>query len=196
MDNPAAMKKQGWRHFSLEQRVREIIEQKVRPELRREFKLELWRGLGIGIVVTLASLALLIAPVREDVVRGLATYSLNNFDDARARGVRPERLEELRVQTIERSRAMAGLNEEYAWAASWYEGIVEGLSGNESAALDEMQATAKEKQSAAETPEDRAFWGRQLRNIDATRAAIANARRNGTPFMDELEAENARRGLR
>jgi hypothetical protein len=134
--------------------------------------------------------------VRDDVVSGLATYSLNRFDDARAKGARPERLEELRVQTIERSQAMAGLNEDYAWAAAWYEGIVEGLSGRDSDALDEMVALAKEKQSAAGTPEERALWGREIRQIDATRAAIANARRNGTPFFEEFDAERARRGLK
>lgn len=196
MDNPAAMKKQGWRHFSLEQRVREIILQKARPEVRRIFRAELWRGLAIGILVTLSSLVLLAQPVRDDVVSGLATYSLSRFDKARANGARPERLEELRAQTIERSHAMAGLNEDYAWAASWYEGIVEGLSGRESGALDEMQAQAREKQAAAESPEERAQWGREIRQIDATRAAIVNARRNNTPFFEEFDAERARRGLR
>jgi Zn-dependent protease with chaperone function len=196
MDNPSAMKKQGWRHFSLERRVREIILQKAHPELRRIFRAELWRGLALGVIATLGSLALLALPVRDDVVSGLATYSLNRFDDARAKGARPERLEELRVQTIQRSQAMAGLNDDYAWAAAWYEGIVEGLSGRESDALDEMQALAKEKQSSAETPEERALWGREIRQLDATRAAIANARRNGTPFFEEFDAERARRGLR
>ena len=195
-DNPAAWKKQGWRHFSLEQRVREIVLQKARPEVRRIFRAELWRGLALGLVVTVGSLVLLAQPVRDDVVSGLATYSLTQFDQARTRNTRPERLEELREQTIRRSHAMAELNEEYALAAIWYEGIVEGLSGRQTTALDEMQARAKEKQAAAPTPDERATWGRELRQIDATRVAIERARKNGTSFFSEFDEERARRGLR
>jgi Zn-dependent protease with chaperone function len=196
MENPAMMKKQGWRHFSLEQRVREIILQKVRPEVRREYRHELLRSLAIGIAVTIGALVLLAQPVREDVVSGLATYSLNSFDQARAKGARPERLEELREQTIRRSRAMSELNEEYAWHASWYEAVVEGLSGRESTALDDMEAAAKEKQASAASPQDRATWERELRIIEATRVAIERARKDGTSFYDELENERERKGLK
>jgi Zn-dependent protease with chaperone function len=196
MDNPAMMKKQGWRHFSLEQRVREIILQKARPEVRRIFRAELWRGLALGLVVTLGSLLLLVQPVREDVVSGLATFSLTQFDEARTKNVRPDQLEKLREQTLQRSRAMAELNDDYAMAAYWYEGIVEGLSGHETTALDEMQARAKERQASAASADERATWGREIRQIEATRIAIERARKNGTSFFNEFDNERDRRGLR
>jgi hypothetical protein len=195
-DNPAAMKKQGWRHFSLEQRVREIILRDVRPQVRRIFRAELLRGLALGVAVTVGSLVLLAQPVRDDVVSGLATYSLTQFDQARVKNPTPARMAELRSRTIERSRAMAALNDEYAVAAEWYVGIVEGLSGNDTPSLDSMLVRAREKQADAATPEEKAGWAREIREIEATQTAIERAREHGTLFFEEFEAEKVRRGLK
>lgn len=196
MSNPGAMKKQGWRHFSLEQRVRELMALTSQPGLNRGFQIELWRGLALGVVVTLGALLLMVQPVREDVVSGLATYSLTEYDRARVSDPRPERLEQLRSRTIERSKAMGELNENYQEVAYWYEGIVEGLAGQDSPALDKMLARARDEQQNAETDLEREAWKREIRQIEATRAAIERARENGTSFFDEYDAELVRRGLK
>ena len=196
MSNPGAMKKQGWRHFSLEQRIRELMLTKARPEVSRIFNVELRRGLALGIATTFAALLLMIQPVREDVVSGLATYSLSQYDKARVNAATPERLEELRETTITRSQAMGRLNDEYQEAAYWYAGIVEGLAGEQPKSLDKMLARAKSEKEKAESDAQREAWEREIRQIDATRVAIERARKNGTSFFDEYEAELIHRGLK
>ena len=196
MDNPAAMRKTGWRHFSLDQRVRELVMTKAHPEVKRMFGMQLWRGLGVAISVTLLASLLLIQPVREDVVTGLATYSLNEFDRARVSDAGPAKLDQLREKTIERSRAMGELSAEYEGVAFWYEGVVEGLSGQHPEGLDQLAAMAEAGRANAPTAEKKEAWARQLRNVEATRAAISRARDKGTPFDVEYDAELLRRGLR
>ncbi|MCB9932950.1 MAG: M48 family metalloprotease [Planctomycetes bacterium] len=196
MDNPVAMKKSGWRHFSLEQRVREIILAKAHPEVKRIFRAELWRGLAAGIGVTLLAALLLIQPVREDVVSGLATYELNQFDRARVEDAGPARLQELRERTLARTRAMGRLDEDYLAVSLWYAGVVEGLSGQDTDSLDQLAATLNTRRQEADTQEEREDWLRQLRELEATRVAISRAREKGTSFFEEYEAERIHRGLR
>ena len=189
------MRKSGWRHFSLDRRVREIILTRAHPEVKRMFNFELWRGLALGVAVTLGAALLLIQPVREDVVTGLATYSLTKFDRARVSNAGADKLDLLRTQTIERSRAMAGLSEDYEAVAYWYEGVVEGLSGEHAEGLDQLAALAKKQRDTAETGKEREAGARQIQNIEATRIAIRRAREKGTSFFDEYDAELARHGL-
>ncbi|MCA8916491.1 MAG: M48 family metalloprotease [Planctomycetes bacterium] len=196
MDNPAAMRKSGWRHFSLDRRVREIVLARAHPEVKRMFNLELWRGLGLGIAVTLGAALLLIQPVREDVVTGLATYSLTKFDRARVSNAGDAKLDQLRSQTIERSRAMAQLSDEYEAVAFWYEGVVEGLSGEYPEGLDQLAALAEKRRESADSAAVREAGTRQMQNVEATRIAIRKARENGTSFFDEYDAELLRRGLK
>lgn len=196
MDNPVAMKKSGWRHFSLEQRVREIILAKAHPEVKRIFRAELWRGLAAGVLVTLLASVLLVQPVREDVVSGLATYSLTQFDRARVSNVAPSRLQELRERTLERTEAMGHLNDDYQVISLWYAGVVEGLSGRDSDSLDQLAALVKQRSTEAGSPAEREAMERELRNLEATRTAIARARIKGTSFFDEYDYELVHRGLR
>lgn len=196
MDNPVAMKKRGWRHFSLEQRVREIILSKAHPEVKKIFRAELIRGLAAGILVTLLATVLLIQPVREDVVSGLATYSLTQFDRARVSDATPARLNELRERTLARTEAMGRLNDDYQVIALWYAGVVEGLSGRDTDTLDQLVARVNQRRAGASSPEERQAWEREIRNVDATRSAIERARIKGTSFFDEYEYEQIHRGLR
>ncbi|MCB9893734.1 MAG: M48 family metalloprotease [Planctomycetes bacterium] len=196
MDNPAAMRKSGWRHFSLDRRIREIVMTRAHPEVKRMFTLELVRGLALGVAVTLGAALLLIQPVREDVVTGLATYSLTKFDRARVSNASDEKLDQLRTQTIERSRAMADLSEEYEAVAYWYEGVVEGLSGEYPEGLDQLAALAEKRRGDADSAAAREAGSRQMQNVEATRIAIRKARENGTSFLDEYDAELVRRGLK
>lgn len=196
MDNPVAMEKRGWRHFSLSQRVREIMLAKAHPEVQKIFRAELWRGLAAGILVTLLASVLLVQPVREAVVSGLATYSLTEFDRARVSNVAPSRLQELRERTLKRTEAMGHLNEDYQVISLWYAGVVEGLSGRDSDSLDQLAALVKQRSTEAGSPAEREAMERELRNLEATRTAIARARIKGTSFFDEYDYELVHRGLR
>lgn len=195
MENPAARRKHGWRHFSLDRRVREIILQKARPEVAKIFQAELWKGLAFAIAVTLTAAAFLVLPVRDDVVSGLATYSLYQFHEAREADAGQDRLDELRERIIERSRAMAPLRPEYELAAYWYEGQVEVLTGKDTDAFERMAAFAREQAAGAATEEARKAWKEQAVYADASKTAALKARENGTPFDEELDRELIRRGL-
>jgi Zn-dependent protease with chaperone function len=196
MSNPAAMKKQGWRHFSLEQRVRELMMVKAHPQLLGMFNKELLRGIALGMFVTVGSLLLLVQPVRKDIVSGLATYSLTQYDHARVSDAGPAKLEVLRERTLARSEAMGKLDDDYQELAYWYEGIVEGLEGDKPEALDKMLARAREKQRSADSDAERRNWASEIEQIEATRVAIQRARENGTSFFDEFHAEQIHRGLK
>ncbi|MCA8912232.1 MAG: M48 family metalloprotease [Planctomycetes bacterium] len=196
MANPAMMKKQGWRHFSLEQRIRELMMNKAHPEVSVLFSKELWRGMALGVLVTIGALILLVQPVREDIVSGLATYSLTEYDRARVSNARPEHLNELRQRTLDRSEAMGNLNDDYQEVAYWYEGIVQGLAGEQPEALDKMLARAQDRQKHADTEAERRAWASEIEQIEATRIAIDRARENGTSFFEEYDAELVHRGLK
>lgn len=195
MSNPMAMKKTGWRHFSLERRVREIVQARAHPEVKDEFRSELRKGLTVAVLVTVVACAMLIQPIRDDYVSGLATYSLTQFDRAHAGNANPTRLNELRERTLQRSASMGELNENYELAALWYEGIVEGLSGRDTEALDKLTARFEEKQSEAETEREQDAWAIQIKDIEATQRAIQAARENGTSFFEEFEKERRRLGI-
>ncbi|MBX3459587.1 MAG: M48 family metalloprotease [Planctomycetes bacterium] len=190
--HPHLMRKHGWRHFSLERRVRELVLARAHPEVNRIFRAELVRGIAIAIGATLLGALLLIKPVRNDVVTGLATYSLNQYDRERAKGADTARVKALREKTLERSAAMARLGGEFEPVADWYAGIVAELSGEDTTAFDKLIA-----KSEAEL--ERATGTDQRREIEAwqelyrhSKAAAARARQHGTTFTEEFEKERKR----
>ena len=195
MENPTAMKRHGWRHFSLQRRMREILAPESRPEIRKVFRAELVKGMGVALLVTMLSAAVLVKPVRDDVVSGLATYSLTQFHNAREANAEPGRLEELRLRTIERSEAMAPLHPEYEASAYWYEGQVQILTGKETDAFERLIKFAREQQTDAESENERKRWEYFESLAEASKAAAHRALANNTPFDHELSVELERHGL-
>lgn len=190
--NPHMMKRHGWRHFSLERRVRELVLARAHPEVKRIFRAELVRGIAIAIGASVLGALLLIKPVRNDVVTGLATYSLNQYDRARADGAEPARVNALADKTLERSAAMARLGGEFEPVAEWYAGIIAELSGQDTAAFDKLLAQSEAELARAESEERRreiADWQELYRH---SKAAAARARDHGTTFTEEFEKERGR----
>lgn len=195
MDNPSAMRKQGWRHFSLEQRVRELILLKARPEVRRSFAAELRLGMVVAALVTVGAAMFLVQPVREDVISGMATYNLLQFRREHASSADAAKLEELRARTLQHSLQMAGMSDDYQAWALWYEGEVQTLSGHQSDAFERLAALAAAKKRESQVDDERREWDRWRLRAEAAIAAKTRATRDETKFEDELSAELKRRGL-
>lgn len=192
--NPAALDRAGWRHFSLRRRVAEIALIRHRPQVRALFDAQRRRAMLLVAAITLGALAALAQPVREDVVSGFATLALTQFDQARLGNAPADRMDALREKTIRRAEAMGKLNRDYELAALQYQGIVETLSGKESAALDQMASRAREYEAEAETDAERRKWQEFALNAEITEAAMERARRNRTPWLDEYREELRKHG--
>lgn len=191
-----AMQKGSLRYFSIERRVREILLSHSHPEVRREFAHELRRSLALGIGVTVLAALALVQPVHEDFVAGMAAYSLNQYDRARATGANPARVHELRELALQRTHAMAELGDDYARAAAWYDAVVEGLEVGESAKLQLLVSEAAERSRTSEQPKDRDAWELERQRLIATEDGIRRARENRTRFATEYEAALRRRNLK
>ncbi|MBX3475331.1 MAG: M48 family metalloprotease [Planctomycetes bacterium] len=192
--NPALLDKRGWRHFPIRQRVAEIALASHRPEVRPMFDAQRRRGLLLVGALSMAALLVLFQPVREDVVSGLATIALTQFDAARLQRQSPERLDSLRERTLQRAEAMGRLNTEYELAALHYEGVVEVLSGRDGSALSQMARLAREHADSAETDAERRKWLDWAETADATGPAMERARVKQTPWLEELKEELRKRG--
>lgn len=193
--NPAAMRKTGWRHFSISQRVRELALLRHHPEVQARFDGERRKAMGLVAAVTLLAALLLAQPVRKDVVSGLATLSLARFDRARVAGDTAG-MNELRQRTLDRIDAMGRLDDDYNRMARWYEGVVQGLSGEQTPALDQLAAEVRRKRDETQDSRERQTCDRWLALVEATEVSMKRAREKGVPFDDELDAELARRGLK
>lgn len=196
MSSPSAMDRRGWRHFPIRQRVAEIALQHQRPDARKAFDAQRRRGLLMFVVVTMTALAVLVKPIREDVVSGLATYSLAQLDSARRQHAPADRIESLRERTLQRNQAMRELNENYALVAQHYDGIIAALSGRDSDALQQLAREARRNEAGADSPEERKRWKEWAETAETTEVALKRAIRNNTPWLDEWYEELERRGLR
>ena len=138
--------------------------------------------------LTLLGVGLLVEPVREDVITGLATYSFLKFDAARVEKADPQKIEELRAQTIDRLRAMADLSEDYDSLALTIIGATEVVAGRTTDAFEQVIAKTEARRDAPDTTaEERERWVRELRGIRNYEAAARNARESGRSFEEEHE---------
>lgn len=181
-----AMTRNGLRHFSIRRRISEIALAGNGTPIKRMFNGELRRGLAMAVLVILASLAVLVQPVREDVVTGMATWSLSRFDHARVEGAESGRLDELRENAVRHSQGMADLDDDHARMARWYTGVIAVLDAGESDELDQLAAEARNKRDQADNDTDRDYWQRWLSYVKAGEAAAIEARRDDRLFRDVL----------
>jgi len=195
MGNPGAMHKRGWRHFPIRQRVAEIALQSHKPAVRAQFDAQRRRGLLLFVAVTLAAMVVLAQPVREDVVSGLATFSLAQLDNARMHRASAERMEALRERTLQRTAAMRELDNEYAMAADQYVAVVDKLTGRGDDSMQQLARTAREMESRADNQAEREKWKLVQEQQEALQAALASALKNNTPWDEEYRKELQRRGF-
>lgn len=182
------MYRHGWRHFSIEQRVRELMLLEMRPEYVPVMASELKRGVIGVLIATALAIAVLVPSVHKDVVTGLASYSFTQFDRERVAPQRdPERLEMLRVRTLDRMHTMAGYDEESKFFARWYTGVMETLAGTRTDAFDMLASEVQSDLAKARTETDRAYAQRMLQLIQRGEKAAEQARKKGTRFIDEFE---------
>ncbi len=189
-----ALKRASWRYFSLEQRVRDIIQAAAYPEVRRRHASELRRALTAVGLVTLLAAAALAMPVREDAVTGMALFSVNQFDRARTTASTAHATE-LRDRALARADAMAALGEDHAQSAAWLRAIVEGLDSGDCSRLEDMIREARKRAEGSADAEDRQAWDTELQQLLATEESIKRARTGNTRFAVEYEAALQRRGL-
>jgi Zn-dependent protease with chaperone function len=194
LNNPVAMKKDGWRHFSLERRVRELMLARDHPQVQRIFSAELRSGILVAVFATLAGAALMFQPVREDVVTGMATFSLTQYDRARVASADHSRVERLRERTLERAAAMSRLDAEGERYARWYTAIVATLTGEESDEFPELLADVRRQRDAAASDDQRRRLERFARQVEASETSARRAYAQGTPFFAEFEEELRRKG--
>lgn len=185
-NNPVALKKDGWRHFSLERRVHELALTQTHPEIKRVFRAELVRGMAFALLVTLTGAALLVQPVRHDLATGLTNYSLLQYDRARTAGDAGNE-EELRAQTLRRAEALSRLGGDPALMALLYEGIVARLAGEGSDNFERLATEITARRNAAEDETERRHWDRWTSLVKARAAAAERAHEQGTSFFAELD---------
>lgn len=184
--NPVALKKDGWRHFSLERRVRELLLVRTQPEYNRVFRNELLRGIGFAVAATLIGAALLVQPVRHDLATGLTNYSLIQYDRARIGGD-AGREAELLAQTLRRAEALSQLGGDPALMAMLYQGIAAALTGEESDVMRRLEVEVETRRNAAEDEIERRYWERWSSIVKSRAAAAERARAHGTSFFAEID---------
>jgi hypothetical protein len=84
---------------------------------------------------------------------------------------------------------MSRLSDEYERHAQWYEGIVAGLSGEDTRVFDELLASTEAELGRTTDEQKRAELERDARVLRASKPSIQRAREHGTSFFDELDKE-------
>lgn len=190
-----ALKRASWRYFSLEQRVRDIIQATAYPEVRRRHMSELRRALSVAGLVTLLAAAVLAMPIRDDAVTGMALFSVNRFDRARV-DAGAAKTAGLRDSALARADAMAALGEDHVQSADWLRAIVEGLDSGDCSRLEAMILHARQRAEGSADADERRAWDTELQQLLATEEGIHRARASSTRFAVEYDAALKRRGLK
>ncbi|MCC6573097.1 MAG: M48 family metalloprotease [Planctomycetes bacterium] len=183
-----SLRRHGWRHFSIEQRVKELVLLAQRPEVEPVLNMEFRRAVLGVLLATVLSVAALAPSVQKDVVTGLASYSFTQFDRERIAPQRdPARLEALRVRTIDRMHAMADYDHETKFFAQWYGGVMDTLAGRPTDAFDKLAREAEADMASAQSDTERKYARRMLTFVERGERAAQLARENGTRFTDEFD---------
>jgi hypothetical protein len=135
-------------------------------------------------------LAALAPSLREDIFTGRMSFSFMQFERERVSGAPdPERLKALRERTVEHTRAVARIDGEHERIASWYEGVLQALSGENAAELDRLAAQAREEAARAQTGAEREQARRWLEFVEESRESARKARDERTLLYTELRRE-------
>ncbi|CAG0979378.1 hypothetical protein PLCT2_01813 [Planctomycetaceae bacterium] len=183
------MGKRGWRHFSLEQRIREIALVASRPEVKRMFSRELMVAITAAVVITLASAAALWPSLREDLVTGRMSYAFAQFDRARVAEPGGAEVEALRAKVLARTEGVRELDEHNARVAMIYAAITDVLSGKDDDALQKARAALKTESSREVNSEKQDYFGALDRFVEQSERAAKRARQDHTLWDVEMEKE-------
>lgn len=183
------MAKRGWRHFSLEQRIREIALVSVRPEVKRIFSRQLVSAMALAAVITLVCAAALWPAVREDVVTGQLNYAFMQFDRARTQNPEAAQLEHLRNRVLARAERVRDLDDHNKRVAAIYAAITDVLSGGNPDALKDTVA-AFDREGKLPENADRAEYFESLARFAAQcDRAAQRAKQDNTRWEDEMAKE-------
>jgi Zn-dependent protease with chaperone function len=183
------MGKRGWRHFSLEQRIREIALVAARPEVKRVFSRELALVIAVAVLITLGCTAALWPSIREDVVTGQMNYVFAQFDRARIAEPGGAEMEALRARVLARAQGVRELDEHNARVAEIYEAITDVLSGKNAHALTETQIALEKEGKLAANADKQNYFEALLKFVKQSERAALRARQDNSLWYEEMEKE-------
>lgn len=183
------MGKRGWRHFSLEQRIREIALVASRPDIRRPFNRELAMAISLAALITLASAAALWPVVHEDFVTGQMSFAFSQYDRARVNKAAPAELDERRQRVLTEANDVRDLGSINIYYAQFYTAVTNALAGRETEGF-RLLATDLDRELKTESKEPRRIELQRLRDLiePGEKAAVA-AFKDGTSWYEELIQE-------
>ncbi|MHC4841826.1 MAG: M48 family metallopeptidase [Planctomycetota bacterium] len=187
--NPTAMIKDGWRHFSIGRRIRELEITERAPEVQRFFARELLRAKVFIVVLALTATALLVEPTRKSVYVGLTDWSFIKYDNARVSEVDANELDELRENAIDRARRIAEFGEIYELESRRVEYVIEALNGGGTSDLNNFIAELKSDNERESDPKVRNSTRKYIEFVEASERSVNRALALGTPFEKELAKE-------
>jgi Zn-dependent protease with chaperone function len=181
--------KRGWRHFSLEQRIREIALVTTHPEAKRRFTRELVGAIALAVFITAICAAALWPSVHEDFVTGQMSFAFSQFDRARVNKVEQAQLDAMRERVLDRAENVRDLDDHNRRVAVIYAAVLDVLSGKNARALDEAATAIKAEGDNKGNEEKQAYFDRLLTFIEKSKKAAQRARDSGTPWDKEMAQE-------
>ena len=187
-----SLSKSGWRHFSLEQRIREIALVSARPQARRSFTRELVLGMAASALVTLAALVALRPALVADFTEGRLNYSFAQFERERVDRSGGEALTLWRERVLANAEKVKQLDETRALVARLYTAVTDTLSGRESPEFDALARDVAALRDQSQSVDERERYEQFLEDVEASRRAAERARAKGTRWTAEYREEIGR----
>lgn len=185
--------KRGWRHFSLAQRIEEIVLVTSRPEAKRGFTRELVLGMAASALVTLLCAAALWPSVREDYVTGRMSFAFMQFERARVSEMDADSQLMWRERVVFHAGQVEDLDDHNARLAKIYVAVTDALTGKEAQGFVELRETLKRENAAAKNDDERTYFRRLIEFVDQSEAAAKRARSKGTTWEVEMDSGGAKR---
>lgn len=183
------MGKRGWRHFSLEQRIKEIALVSMRPETKRMFTRELVTAMAVAALITVGCSAVLWPVVREDIVTGQLNYAFMQFDRARMETPGSARVEQLRDRVLARAQRVSELDDHNGRVAAIYIALTNVLTGSNSGALKENIASLETEAKLPVNREKREYFESMAKFAGQCDRAAQRARQDNTRWDEEMAKE-------
>lgn len=187
--NPAAMTKNGWRHFSIGRRIHELELSQRTPEVKRFFASELRRIKLFIVVILIGAIGILIEPTRMSISVGLTDWTFMKYDQGRVKRLDSAQLDELRDDAIYRARRIAEFSEVHELESRRIEGIIVALSGGGTDDLDNLISQLQKEYNQDSAEGNRGSSRRDIELVEASERSVNRAVALGTSFETELSKE-------
>ncbi len=183
------MGKRGWRHFSLEQRIREIALVATRPGVKKLFTRELVTAMAVAAVITLGCAAALWPAAREDFVTGRMSYAFARFDRARVAGSGAGEIDALRAQVLARAQSVRDLDDHNRRVAEIYTAVTQVLSGSNPDALSQTKTALAAEGKLPVNHDQREYFDALVAFVEQSERAAKRARQDNTRWDEEMAKE-------